>query len=482
MKRYIIPLLLLLVTVSCQKGTEAFGDLPSAVWPDIDGVTIPHNIAPLNFCIADPALHNAKVTACGGDVFKRTLTVRARHGQVSFPVRRWHRLLKACWMDYTTGGQLTITVEDSLTLTLHVAGPVDDYVTYRKMAPGYEVYSHIGIYQRRLSDFREDPILESTALPGQCMGCHTANRTSPDQFMFHIRGQHGGTLVQNNGKREWLTTKTDSTIGNVAYTAWHPSGRYFAGSINPVRQAFWTGKEHLIEVFDLASDIVVMDMDTHELILSPLLMSPLRETTPVFSADGNAIYFCRAGEEQLLSELPNLRYELCRIAFNAETGSIGDCVEVVLTDSLHSFTFPRTSFDGRWLMYCRTDFSCFPIDHKEADLWLLDLQTGVTRPLDEVNSPCSESFHNWSSDNHWFLFSSRREDGLHGRLYMAHIDDDGQVSKPFLLPQRNPRQYYNDCFYSFNVPDFSSGRVRFDARSAYREVFSDERVQAGVRP
>ena len=477
MKRYLLLLLsLLLLMASCHDSTEPAGDLPSAVWPDMDGITIPCNIAPLNFCLADPSLSDAKVVARTG---QGVLKVKARKGQVTFPIRKWHRLLSQGML--SSDSILTITVGEDLTLTLHVAEPVDEYVTYRKMAPGYEVYSHIGIYQRRLTDFDEEPILESTALPGQCMGCHTANRTNPDQFMFHVRGEYGGTLVQRDGQREWLTTKTDSTIGNVAYTAWHPDGRYFVGSINPVRQAFWTGKEHLIEVFDLASDIVVMDMDTHELILSPLLMSPLRETTPVFSADGNAIYFCRAGDETLLSDLPSLRYDLCRIAFDATTGALGDTVQTLLADSLHSHTFPRTSFDGRWLMYCRTDFSCFPIDHKEADLWLMDLQSGETRPLDEVNSDCSESFHNWSSNSRWFLFSSRREDGLHGRLYLAHIDEQGHVGKPLLLPQRHPRAYYDNCFYSFNVPDFSSGRVRFNARKAYREVFSGQRVQATVR-
>lgn len=465
-----------LLLASCGDRMPVGESLPAAVWPDVDGVTIPCNIAPLNFSLSDPALHRAKVTARGGE---EVLTVRARRGEVCFPMGGWRRLLAACRA--SSDAVLTVTVNDTLTLTLHVAEPVDAYVTYRRMAPGYEVYSRIGIYQRRLTDFDEKPIIESTALPGQCMGCHTANRTSPDAYMFHVRGVHGGTWVQRDGAREWLNTRTDATSGPVTYTSWHPDGRYFAGSINLVRQAFWTGRERRIEVFDLASDIVMMDMESHELICSPLLMSPLRETTPVFSADGSNIYFCRAGEGTRLTDLTELRYELCRISFDADTGSWGDSIETVLTDSLHSLTFPRTSFDGRWLICCRTDFGCFPINHHEADLWLMDLQSGVARPLDEVNSDKAESFPNWSSNSRWFLFSSRREDGLHGRIYLAHIDEQGRVGKPFLLPQRRPRKYYNACFHSFNTPDFSSGRVRFNARRAYREVFSGRRVQVVVR-
>ena len=72
---------------------------------------------------------------------------------------------------------------------------LDDWgVTYRRIAPGYEVYGKLGIYQRNLSNFEETAILENTAAPGACLNCHTANRTNPDQFTFHVRGDHGATF------------------------------------------------------------------------------------------------------------------------------------------------------------------------------------------------------------------------------------------------------------------------------------------------
>ena len=55
-------------------------------------------------------------------------------------------------------------------------------------------------------------------------------------------------------------------------------------------------------------------------------------------------------------------------------------------------------------------------------------------------------------------------------------------SKPFVLPQRNPRKFYHDIMQSYNAPDFTKARVRFDTRGVYREVFSDKRVQATVKP
>ena len=111
----------------------------------------------------------------------------------------------------------------------------------------------------------------------------------------------------------------------------------------------------------------------------------------------------------------------------------------------------------------------------------MDLKTGETRPIDEVNSPLSESFHNWSSDSRWFLFSSRRDDGLYVQTYIASIDEEGHCTKPFVLPQRNPRKFYHSVMYSYNAPDFTKSKVRFKTHGVYQEVFSDRRVQATVK-
>ena len=77
-----------------------------------------------------------------------------------------------------------------------------------------------------------------------------------------------------------------------------------------------------------------------------------------------------------------------------------------------------------------------------------------------------DSWHNWSRDSHWFVFTSRRGDGLYTRLYLACIDDKGNVSKPFLLPQCNPKKYYDELLDSYNTPDFTSKPVELDARAA----------------
>ena len=129
-----------------------------------------------------------------------------------------------------------------------------------------------------------------------------------------------------NGKpvaREWLRTDTDSTLSKCVYPYWHPSGNYCAYSLNKIHQMFWTGKGRLIEVFDSASDVIVMDVRTHEIIRSPLIESTLDrfETYPAFSEDGKWLYFCSSRAHKVPVHADSMRYDLCRIAFDAETGT-----------------------------------------------------------------------------------------------------------------------------------------------------------------
>lgn len=482
MKRWLPIFVACLLAASCAGSTTYEDSLPE-IYPDYIGVTIPAGIAPLNFNLPeeyDRVL--VRVSGSKGGEFK----VRGRWA--AFPIKKWQRLTAQ-----NAGGTLRFTVlgrkDGQWTqwrdFILYVSdAPLEDYgIVYRKIAPGYTTYSRIGLYQRDLHSFREEPIIESTLTPGQCVGCHTANATDPSQYMFHLRGKHGATLIQQDGEREWVTTRTDQTIGNVAYTYWHPGGRWFAGSINPVRQCFWTGDQRTIEVFDLASDLVVMDMNDHSLVVDPRFTTKdYLESSPAFTPDGKWLYFCKAKAFDVPQMVDSIRYDLVRSSFNEETGALGD-IETIIPASKNgkSVSFPRPSYDGRWLMYNLADFSVFPIDHKEADLWLMDLETGETRPIDEVNSDFSESFHNWNSTSRWFLFCSRRDDGLYVQVYLSSIDAEGHCTKPFVLPQENPRKYYHSTLYSFNVPDFTKRKIAFDTHGVYDEVFSDERVQATVK-
>ena len=111
---------------------------------------------------------------------------------------------------------------------------------------------------------------------------------------------------------------------------------------------------------------------------------------------------------------------------------------------------------GKWLLFTGSAYGTFPIWHKEADLYLMNLADGSFRPVQELNSDDTESYHSWSSNGRWVLFSSRRLDGRYTRLFLAHFDGEGHFGKPFLLPQK---QFSHNVLRlkSYNVPEFVQG-------------------------
>jgi Tol biopolymer transport system component len=455
-----------------------------AIWPDYTEVTIPANIAPLNFSMADDAFEIIDVTVKGS----KTGSLHTNGSYADFDIDAWHRLLQS-----NKGGQLTFTVcaekdgQWTQYLDFQVFVSTDEMdvwgITYRRIPPSYEIYSKMGIYQRCLSDFEETALMENSQIPGQCVNCHTANRTSPDQYVWHVRGQPGATIVSVNGNEELLEARNDSLGGSMVYPYWHPGGRYCAFSTNQTSQMFHTSGRKRIEVYDGTSDVFVYDTRTHTILKDTLTMTLLwAENTPAFSPDGKWLYFTTAQRQVYPPDFDKEKYSLCRVAFDAETGRLGQQVDTLINTVTtgKSVTWPRPSYDGRYIMYTQTDYGYFSVWHPEADLWLLDLQTGVTRSMDEVNSPRAESLHNWTPNSHWFLFTSRRDDGLYTRVYFSSLDADGKATKPFLLPQHNPKEYYRGLLHSYNTPDFASSPIVPHARELGCQIENDKRVNTRV--
>ena len=486
---------LLLFLASC---TETISDARQEntqprIYPDYVGVTIPVNIAPLNFNMHDETA--VRIDAVVTDHHGNTLHSQSDES-VDFDLNDWHALLAQ-----NRGDSLSVTVSAKYDDGWHTYRPFSIYVStdsidyglcYRLIEPGYEVWSKMGIYERDLSTFDEQPLIENTQFEG-CINCHSFNRGNPADMNLHIRGPHGATLLRHGeSPLTAYDTKTDQTLGLCVYPYWHPSGRYIAYSTNTTRQLFHGANHNRIEVFDTASDLQVYDVEKNELLLSPLLkQDSIYETFPVFSADGHSLYFCAAHaipEGSL--QLDSIRYNLCRIDFDPATGTFGDHIDTIIDASTSSprggqegvsVSFPRPSYDGRFLCYTLSDYGQFSIWHHEADLWLLDLTTGESHPMTGANSNDTESFHNWSTNSRWLVLSSRRDDGLFTRPYFCHVDAQGRVSKAFMLPQRNPRRFYRDRFFSFNVPDFTIAPTHFDGRQASRLINDKSRKNFGVR-
>jgi len=462
---YLLALILILPSCSSSVKKDLQSKDQPAIFPDYRDITIPFNIAPLDFRMVD---ESDGIFA----EFKGKSGILSVKGNkhIEIPAKKWASLL-----EQNKGGSLSVTVSAKqnnkwvefapFKMTVS-ADPIDHGIAYRLIAPGYEVYSKMGIYQRELSNFNQDAIIENTLITGSCVNCHSFRLTNPDDMSLHIRGKKGGTVLKTGDEVKLLNTKTPKTISNFVYPFWHPGGKYVAYSVNKTRQVFHETKDKRVEVIDAASDVVVYDVKNNETLYSDLLMTEDHfETFPTFSVDGKTLYFCQADARPMPMEYKEVRYNLCSIAFDPETGAFGNKIDTVFNAVAlgKSVTFPRPSPDDKYIMFTLVNYGNFSIWHKEADLFLLNLTTGQTTAMEAANSDDTESYHSWSSNSRWVVFSSRRINGLYTRPFFAHIDENGQVAKPFLLPQKDP-DYYDGLLYSYNIPEFISKKVDLDVR------------------
>lgn len=427
-----------------------------SIFPDYKGVTVPYNIAPLNFMTDDVRKGKVMVANENGDYLVSPL----KDGKVSFPVRKWHSILES-----TKGGALVVTVMDSngkafKTFCIYVAQePVDKYVAYRLIEPGYVLWNEMGIYQRDLESFRQRTVVENKDLGYACVNCHNFADRDPEAMVFHARKTgYGGTYVSVDGRFEKLDTKTPQTISALVYPSWHTSRKYIAFSVNSTAQTFHVSDPNKIEVYDSRSDVVVYDVEKRKLLTSSSLFSKSSfETFPSFSNDGSKLYYCTADSLKMPTSYKSLKYALCSIGFDPETASFGK-VDTLVRAENESVTMPRMSPDGRYMLYTSTAYGNFTVWHKDADLVLVDLESGERQEADRWNSDEAESYHSWSGNSRWVVFSTRRTDGDYTRLCLGYISSDGTLGKAFLLPQKDPEQNMR-LMKSYNIPEFATSKI-----------------------
>ncbi len=462
---YLTISLVYLFLSACSKPIEIAktdNELPR-IFPDYIGVTIPSNIAPLNFKLIEVTDKNqAAIFETNGVKFE----VRAKNGQFQIPESRWKELLKA---SADSGFSVTVCIRKESGWTAYTPfrikvakETVDPYLAYRLIEPGYEIWNEMGIYQRNLENFTQSAILENKSVDGDCMNCHSFGMQDPDKMIMHIRGANAATMVINDGKVEKLNTKTAETVSALVYPSWHPSGRFIAFSVNNTRQDFHSVDKNRIEVYDVASDVVIYDIVNHEIFTtSALFSSDSFETFPSFSPDGKTLYFSTAKALDMPNEYQEVKYSVCSLGFDPETIEFGTEVDTIFNARLEdkSVSFPRVSPNGKYILYAKGDYGNFLVWHKEADLYIFNIETGVHYPLTLANSNESESYHSWSSNSRWIVYGSRRMDGLYTRPYIAYINDEGKAEKAFVVPQKDV-EFYDNQMKSYNVPEFIKDKVK----------------------
>lgn len=444
-----------------------------AIMPDYCDVTVPCNIAPLNFmlpveeyeeCVARISTPDGKQQTYGNGV------------KVQIPESEWHAML-----DASKGKSMKVEVWGKKqgewlsfkAFKINVAKePIDEYISYRLIEPSYIVYDYMEIAQRNITSFEETQIFNNKVAcddpKGQCINCHSYQNYKTDNMLFHARATRGGTVIVNDGKVSKVDLKRDYTISAGVYPAWHPTAKLVAFSTNQTHQVFHTSHPNKVEVFDTASDLILYDVQTDSVSIVSN-DSTLLEVFPTWSPDGKYLYYCKSvplpddlSEKDIRYTYQKLQYNLYRRTFDVATHRFGD--EELVYDAASrnkSVTLPRISPDGRYMLFAEGQYGCFHIWHHDASIVCMPLgqqpslntQHPTFLDLTKMNSEgFAESYPTWSSNGHWIMCASRRIDGNYSRVFFAYFNN-GKAEKAFLLPQEDPEQN-TFRLKSYNRPEF----------------------------
>ena len=297
-KHIILSGAVLALLAACESGykrPDSYAKSQPQIFPDYAGVTLPCNIAPTNFRVEQKGEAYQVVVTSGGKEYFRSVSTDA---DVVMPEDTWHDMLNE-----NKGGKITVTIgvkqqgkwTEYTPITNFIStDTIDSHLAYRLIYPGYELWNEMGIYQRNLTNFEETAILDNRSIDKKCVNCHTFRQNSTADFMIHVRGKNGGTLISHNGSVRKVTPRCATVKNGATYARWHPSGQFIAFSMNEIQQFFHSSGKKPIEVSDLAADLGVYDIERDEIITSPELSDDsAMETFPEWSPDGKTLFFCR---------------------------------------------------------------------------------------------------------------------------------------------------------------------------------------------
>lgn len=452
------------------------------IHPDYTDTVIPPNIAPLNFLLQEQGtLYCVKIYSEQG----QTIEIRSREPQIGIPLRRWRKLLEA-----NSGSLLYFDVyvrnergrwKKFETITNTIADDdIDDYLVYRKLRLSV-TWKNMGMYQRSLESFNESIVLHNSQFDGGCVNCHSFLRNSPDNMLTQIRSSDYGTpmIMVRNGEVTPVNTRTEFTPGKVGFTAWHPEGSVIAFSINKFEMFFHTAAVEVRDVFSHASDLALYLLDSNRIISTGKITKPDRmETFPEWSPDGRYLYFCSAPQLPV-ERYRQVRCDLMRISYDCKTRKWGDLETVLSAQDVNgSITQPRFSPDGKFLLFNVSEYSAFPIHQAKSDLYLMNTENNRYHRL-SVSSDRNDAWHSWSSNGRWLVFSSKRIDARFARPFFSYVDNAGNASKPFVLPQKDPL-FYDSCLETFSVPELVTGPVQATAEKLARAIRGSRKIEVDM--
>jgi Flp pilus assembly protein TadD len=260
-----------------------------------------------------------------------------------------------------------------------------------------------------------------------------------------------------------------------------PTGRYVISTVKD-RSVFVAIPDLMISqlFFPIKGILVVYDREKKTYASLPGADDPQYvQSNATWSPDGQHVVFARAKAykaehlEQKNSAIVDekdvpeftvdkkpFRYDLYRVPFNDGKGGTAEPLAGASGNGVSNF-FPKYSPDGKWIVFCKAN--SYMLLQPDAELYIIPAEGGTARRL-RYNTARMNSWHSWSSNSRWLVFSSK-VNGPYTQLFLTHIDDQGNDSPPVLLER------FTSPDRAANIPEFV--KLPSDAIADVREQFLD---------
>jgi tetratricopeptide (TPR) repeat protein len=201
------------------------------------------------------------------------------------------------------------------------------------------------------------------------------------------------------------------------------------------------------------------------------------QSNPTWSPDGKYILFARARAHQLKNDRGTVlltpeeveefikgkqfKFDLYRIPFNGGKGGTPEPLKGASQNGMSNF-FPRCSPDGKWIVFCKA--KNYMLLQPDSELYIIPAEGGAARRL-ECNTARMNSWHSWSPNSKWLVFSSKGNSD-YTQLFLTHIDEQGRSSPAVLLDR------FTAADRAANIPEFVNAAPSSIKR--IREQFLDD--------
>jgi len=179
------------------------------------------------------------------------------------------------------------------------------------------------------------------------------------------------------------------------------------------------------------------------------------------TSDPGAVLLSPEDCREFLEGAKPFKFNLFRIPFNDGKGGKPELIAGASFNGKSNY-FPKFSPDGKWIVFCKAEN--YMLLQPDSELYIIPAEGGEARRL-RANTRRMNSWHSFSPNGKWLVFSGK-PDSAYTRLYLTHIDEQGESTPAVVLDRLTAPDR------AANIPEF----VNTDAVAIrhIREQFVDD--------